>query len=312
MKRYPISKCYNKLPTFIKKAIPRDTIVQKKFREVGLTDFITSSDPILFWDYDKFHTALSKFGGKLIGILSRLEELEKSEELDNMVDVLSIFICDDPIYDGNKIGFSIYNSSNSIIFRRGTPVSSIIKSMIETCFKYPKTKKFVKPFKDLIEYTKDTKLNVVFSTDPLDIATMSMRGIDSCMTWGGPYSTSLVGSILCPYTAIIYLTGGDSKTFKYGKIRINKPRMIAREVVRLCKNKKSGKFHIYTEGVYMDCDYDYDRADLIHNLFGTALQKYSNISVVRNRRPLFIPLSPATRNLRSEYATYSDNGIKYR
>lgn len=69
------------------------------------------------------------------------------------------------------------------------------------------------------------KLRIVFSTDPWDIATMSMRGITSCMQWSSIHSPHLIGSILDPNAGVIYLT--DDKATEHG------PRMIFRAVVRI-------------------------------------------------------------------------------
>lgn len=81
-----------------------------------------------------------------------------------------------------------------------------------------------------------------------DIATMSMRGITSCMKWeGSTHATKLVGSIIDPYAGIIYLTDG-TKTDKGEK-------MIARAVVRLvvCDNDKrnGGKLALFLEQAYL-------------------------------------------------------------
>lgn len=65
--------------------------------------------------------------------------------------------------------------------------------------------------------------SLVFSSTDVhglwDIATMSMRGVSSCMNWANPHSVHVLGSIVCPVVAIAYLTDG-SKT-PYG-LSINK------------------------------------------------------------------------------------------
>src|ERR1700691_2673713 len=82
-----------------------------------------------------------------------------------------------------------------------------------------------------------SKLSVVFSSDPWDMTTMSMRGIESCQSWGrfGDYNDydnympqnahcrKLTGSIIDPCCAIIYIT--DHTPTQYGS------KMLARAVV---------------------------------------------------------------------------------
>lgn len=83
---------------------------------------------------------------------------------------------------------------------------------------------------------------IVFSTDPWDIATMSMRGIKSCMEWSHKYSTGLVGSMLCPYTAVIYLTDGmEVRTLSHNKTYGKATRMLARSVVRIVNSTVRGE-----------------------------------------------------------------------
>jgi hypothetical protein len=82
-----------------------------------------------------------------------------------------------------------------------------------------------------------------------DIATMSMRGVNSCMNWEDykedddcdDNCLALVGSLVDPYVAVIYVSDG-SKT-KYGK------RIVARCVVRFVVDAKS-KPHIFLEPLY--------------------------------------------------------------
>jgi hypothetical protein len=73
------------------------------------------------------------------------------------------------------------------------------------------------------------KLDLVFASDGVsglwDLATMSMRGVLSCMHWDNRHSTHLIGTIVDPFTAVIYLT--DNKKTPYGRS------IIKRALVRL-------------------------------------------------------------------------------
>jgi hypothetical protein len=76
-----------------------------------------------------------------------------------------------------------------------------------------------------------------------DIATISMRGINSCQTWGTPQSRGLIGSISSRYVGVIYITSGE-KFNEYG------PRMIRRRLVRFAINRKTKKPGLLLDRVY--------------------------------------------------------------
>jgi hypothetical protein len=78
-----------------------------------------------------------------------------------------------------------------------------------------------------------------------DIATMSMRGIHSCMKWSSKQSKHLIGSIIDPFTAVIYIT--DKTKLKYGS------KFLRRSVVRYMvynTGKNVYKPFIFIERVY--------------------------------------------------------------
>ena len=76
-------------------------------------------------------------------------------------------------------------------------------------------------------------LSICFTSDGnkgyWDLATMSMRGVSSCMAWSSGHAPSLIGTILDPYAGMIYIT--DGKSTKHGE------KIIARSVVRLAVNQ---------------------------------------------------------------------------
>src|SRR3984957_12871911 len=78
-------------------------------------------------------------------------------------------------------------------------------------------------------------LSICFSSEGSkghwDLATMSMRGVSSCMRWQSSNAKSLVGSILDPYAGMIYIT--DNTTTKYGK------KILARSVFRFVVDGKN-------------------------------------------------------------------------
>lgn len=90
------------------------------------------------------------------------------------------------------------------------------------------------------------KTSIVFASDGIDglwdIATMSMRGIKSCIRWQGGHKLTLIGSLLDPFTGVIYLTSGKQE--KYGS------RMIKRCVVRFIINADNNKPYLLIDKMY--------------------------------------------------------------
>lgn len=143
-------------------------------------------------------------------------------------------------------------------------------------------------------------LTLKFSADPWDIATMSMRGITSCMAWSSSHSRSLVGSILDPCCGIIYLERKDGQ-------------MVARSVVRVVK--ENGLIKILMERPYIsDKGKLQDKKCLIVNIFKIFLQTKSKCQVINPEKasadvliPHFDYLLDLPENLRS----YRDSHVKY-
>lgn len=114
---------------------------------------------------------------------------------------------------------------------------------------------------------------IVFSSDPWDIATMSMRGVRSCQRWDSSHSCHLIGSILDPCCAVIYLTDG-TKTPKGSK-------MLVRSIVRfvLDRNTRKKKYVVvdepYWEAEFSNqIDENLSSGDIdIQEIFVEALQK---------------------------------------
>lgn len=115
------------------------------------------------------------------------------------------------------------------------------------------------------------KLKIVFSSTGKeglwDIATISMRGISSCQTWGSTQSRGLIGSMSSKYVGVIYLTSGD-------KFNEHGSKMIRRALVRFCINKNTKK-----PGLLVDRIYHSDDAT-IRTLFRDFLKKKTNFPVI--------------------------------
>jgi hypothetical protein len=152
-------------------------------------------------------------------------------------------------------------------------------------------------------------LRIVFSSKPWDIATMSMRGIESCQRWSSnAHRNALVGSMIDPYAGIIYLT--DGKGGGKGK------RMFARAVVRIIADKIIGTPYLFLETVYLNdkvIPY-YGTYDSIYNAFASFLRKKTRNMTILDRKyvaGIGIPTSDHIRKLPGRYLSYRDSHLSY-
>lgn len=161
---------------------------------------------------------------------------------------------------------------------------------------------------------------LVFSSDEKqgvwDIATMSMRGIKSCQSWGTSRAEQLVGSIIDPCCGIIYLTNNNKSD--HGS------KMIYRSVVRYIFNKNIGPC-LLLEKIYGTSSFDEERA--VNILFANYLYQktklpiisttFESISDLNNYSYFSIPYSSVLDENgdgdieESSYFSYRDSGIYY-
>ena len=114
----------------------------------------------------------------------------------------------------------------------------------------------------------NNQFKIVFSSDGVDgawdIATMSMRGIQSCQNWNtGEYKHCTIGSVIDPFVAIMYLTSGE-KYNEYGS------KMIRRSIVRFIIDGKTKKPYLHIDNMYPSID------NKIMNSFKNVLKKKTN------------------------------------
>lgn len=160
--------------------------------------------------------------------------------------------------------------------------------------------------------TLPVNANVVFSSEGKegmwDIATMSMRGISSCQRWSAGHRHCLIGSMIDPYTGVIYLSQGKTK---YGS------KMKRRAVVRLVLHRKTRKPALMIERIYPH-DYDHGTKDIAtRELFAKFLKKKTNdkYAIVygdsSEAKKYFIPLSEPVECLKDGERSYRDSHIGY-
>jgi hypothetical protein len=144
---------------------------------------------------------------------------------------------DKPSFKKGERLFGVYNKLNDMLVDgRFTPMNKL---------------EAIREFKDFsTDNIPNNRFKIVFSSDGVDgawdIATMSMRGIQSCQSWDGDYSKCLIGSVVDPFVGIIYLTS-DAKT-KYGS------KMIKRCIVRFAVNEETKKPFLFLDTMYPQYD----------------------------------------------------------
>lgn len=216
--------------------------------------------------------------------------------------------------DSVRLASAIPSYDGKALFKVGTDVFKLTRALLEAGSKYVKV--------DLVdneEIAKECKkLQIVFSSDGIDgawdIATMSMRGIKSCMRWEARQSKALVGSITDPCCGIIYLTNG-SKTQHGSKMLF---RALVRVVVDYDKNPALVVDRLYS-AFYKNKPNEYNKLDLqIRKIFVDYLKsKVKNCKVldaVNDKTAVLkhlLPLPNNTSYLSEEEFSYRDTLIPY-
>lgn len=172
---------------------------------------------------------------------------------------------------------------------------------------------------------------LVVSSDPWDIATMSMRGVMSCMHWENQHHTHLVGSIFDPCLSMIYLTDGERTPYgesiiKRALVRLtfptNDPQQHSRYYPKNCVFTKP---IIFIERPYTKTDNtnpvvykNRESPNLLHtirDIFLSYLKKNTKYNVVDSysiiNGMVFIPHTKVLNKFSSYYASMSDSGLGY-
>lgn len=154
------------------------------------------------------------------------------------------------------------------------------------------------------------KYKIRFSSDGAegawDIATMSMRGIQSCQSWDtGGHSSHVVGSVADPFTGILYLTSG-AKFNDYGS------KMIRRCIVRFVVNERTQTPAILLERMYPSME----KSAL--DSFKTFLKEKTDnkfevlYSDGAARNNYYVPMSKIISKLPTHQQPYRDSGMAYK
>jgi hypothetical protein len=203
--------------------------------------------------------------------------------------------------------FLPHRKFNAEIIFRSTDlfVSNVLKRKIDlSCFAEAKAS-----IDCAMREIEDTKIN--FSSAPLDIATMSMRGLHSCMAWKSDQSKTLAGSIIDPFCAILYLD--TDQTTRYGS------RMVARCIVRLVWSTLLGEskaYSLFLERPYLNSALMEHPSNsyIIQDIFANYLGKKSKLKIYNKETApsySYIPTCKEVIDLDSRFLSYRDSKIEY-
>lgn len=134
-----------------------------------------------------------------------------------------------------------------------------------------------------------------------DIATMSERGIKSCMSWNNPQSHGLIGSIVSKFVGIIYISSANSEN-----------KMLYRSLVRFCIDKNTKKPFVFVDKIYPSENVE------VKNHFFKALQERTDLdildvsSIKLGNFSLEIPDEPYKQYVKKNELSYMDFKIDQR
>lgn len=216
-----------------------------------------------------------------------------------------------------KLTTPICMMDGSIVIKAGTNIITLVRELLHAGGRYSMA---TLPTKAGID-SELRNLKIVFTADEMvgawDLATMSMRGIQSCMRWKSGVARSLVGSIADPCCGMLYITNGTM--FDYGC------KMLFRALVRVVVND-DGAPALLVERIYSsfynngpDSYAELDRRVAQH--FVAFLKKkvpgMPVFSVVTDRKTILenyvmvYPPMPVMEHLSEGEMTYRDTGIAY-
>ncbi len=175
----------------------------------------------------------------------------------------------------NKISIylseNITDNSGKIVFKKGSSLFSLLERVTDL-------KDGIKDFFQFESFKDFSRLNIplssaeiCFSTDPWDIATMSMRGIATCQSWEGEYRQAIIGSMLDPYVGIIYLAT-KSRPTEHGS------KMLFRATVRFAVDNRE-QFKKKQPVLIVDHVYP-EQYDEVLKVFSNYLTEKSGLQVL--------------------------------
>lgn len=262
---------------------------------------------------------INKYAGKKSDMGNkRKAKLEASKELLNEVSA-QISKAKDCLTANNgrvtlNLPSDVVTKDKKVVFKSGEGLFKVYNKLNETLreghfLAMDKLENF-QEFKDFSsKNVPSLKYKIRFSSDGSeglwDIATMSMRGISSCQTWGTGNSSHLVGSMVDPFTAIMYLTSG-------GKYNDHGTKMIRRCIVRFVVDEKKKVPFIAIERMYPSMEKG-SLDKFIEFLKERTDNKFDIVYLPESRRyGMYVPMSKIVGALPPHEQPYRDSQIVYK
>lgn len=277
----------------------------KAFAKFGLNDCQAKVKASFISDVDKsIHVAKSIVlsGGSYANMDWRT--MSRRSKTINILDNISLT-------KSFSLAKAVRDEDNKVLVRKGAKISTVVERLRELTDKTA-TIDLKRQFSTIETLSKANNLTVVFSTDPWDIATMSMRGIQSCMRWASSHAPQLIGSILDPYVGVIYITNGIRT--KYGAS------MLYRAVVRIVKDESrlKSREHLFIDKIYSINkeikNMEHPEALAVFRKFLSDNSKSTTpvLSMYdKEQGGIYIPLSPVVEQLPRHLRSCVDSGIPY-
>jgi len=216
-----------------------------------------------------------------------------------------------------------------VIYPRGTDLHPIMKRFMEILSNNG-SELIHSSLQRLVALTISSKKKkkIVLSSDPFDIATMSMRGIKSCMSWSNAHSIKLEGSIVDPTAYVLYITDGANTNLG--------TRMLYRAVVRVVNKitaasattpssietdnysvyidnlytTTGNKIHIRTKSKVLEIIKEF-LTRKIKELGSPKFNPVVECMGINDRYKFVIQAVPEVRDLPTYRKSYIDSGIRY-
>lgn len=309
------------LPTFIVKGLKPFDKIHKVFPSIGLSNCEEASKIDTVLPHSTGHLLKSAIVNELdrcYGLICATDAFfEEGKLIQATADAIHYSY---PVEENNKIVLKLYKdiidadgkrvfSQNASIFKVYNKLYNLISDLKSESIQ-PKKLEDLEHFKQFSSENIPQHLKIVFSSDGVDglwdISTISMRGITSCQSWEGQYKKKLIGTIVDPFAAVIYLTSGSNT--KYGS------KMVRRCIVRFIVDKDKKPF-ILLDRMYSN--YDEGTAKefntFIKNKTDNKFDVIDIATTVEDIKSYYIPTNSSIHGkLKQSQLSYRDSKIPYK
>jgi hypothetical protein len=247
---------------------------------------------------------------------TRAELCNKLQSIINIVGSLTwaISFQDYITFDGGKINLKlrcdVFNGDKNPVLRKDESILRAVGKVREMCITANIPFVEIDKIQEFKNFSRtnipNKKYMVVFSSTgedgAWDMATMSMRGIQSCQAWTSPQSRGLIGSLSSKFVGVMYIAS-DQDIPGYGS------KMMNRSVVRFAIHTKTKR-----PALLIDRMYPAENKDTVE-CFKKILHEKTGLDVVyaasntNDYYNYYIPDEPSNKLLAPGETSYMDTKI---